>query len=257
MTTGTEVGGTRRNLEGQVAIVTGASRGIGRAIALALGSRGAEVYLCARTEELLRAVADEVERAGGTGKAAPVDIRDPASITETAKAILREVPAVHILVNNAGTRRDGLLARTREEAWREVLDVNLTGPFFFMKQVLPAMSHKRYGRVINITSVVGFTGNVGQANYAAAKAGVVGLTKTAAREYARRGITVNAVAPGFIDTAMASELEERYQQQILGQIPMGRLGTPHEVAETVAFLASEEAGYITGQVIHVNGGLYV
>ena len=186
-----------------------------------------------------------------------MDIRDNMDITRAVKKILGETSRIDILVNNAGLRNDKLLVRTGEEEWREVLETNLSGTFFCMRQVIPAMSRKRYGRIVNITSVVGFTGNVGQANYAAAKAGIVGLTKTAAREYARRGITVNAVAPGFIETSMASSMEEEARELIRAQIPMARLGSAEEVADAVTFLVSPKASYITGQVLHVNGDLYV
>jgi 3-oxoacyl-[acyl-carrier protein] reductase len=244
-------------LEGQIGLVTGASQGIGKAIAMALSARGARVYLCSRNEEALQEVAREIEGRGGQAVAATMDISDNKDVARAVKGILGETSRIDILINNAGCRNDKLLARTGEEEWKEVLETNLSGTFFCLRQVIPAMSRKRYGRVVNITSVVAFTGNVGQANYGASKAGIVGLTKTAAREYARRGVTVNAVAPGFIDTAMASSLEDAVQEQIREHIPMGRLGTPEEVADAVTFLASPEAGYITGQVVHVNGGLYV
>jgi 3-oxoacyl-[acyl-carrier protein] reductase len=244
-------------LEDQIALVTGASRGIGKAIAIALSAQGARVYVCSRNLEALEAVAEEIRGRDGQAAAVQMDIRDKKDVTRAVKGILDETARVDILVNNAGLRKDKLLVRTGEEEWREVIETNLSGTFFCMRQVIPAMSRKRYGRIVNITSVVGFTGNVGQANYAAAKAGIVGLTKTAAREYARRGITVNAVAPGFIGTAMAASLDEEVREVIRGQIPMARLGSAEEVADTVAFLASPQASYITGQVIHVNGGLYV
>jgi 3-oxoacyl-[acyl-carrier protein] reductase len=224
---------------------------------MALSARGASVYLCSRDEGALRSVAQEIISQGGQASVAAMDVRNSKDVARAVKTVLQEASRIDILVNNAGVRQDRLLVRTGEEEWQEVLGANLTGTFFCMQQVVPSMSRKRYGRIINMTSVVGFTGNVGQANYAAAKAGIVGLTKTAAREYARRRITVNAVAPGFIETAMASSLDEKYRAQILEQVPIGRLGTPEEVAETVVFLASPEASYITGQVIHVNGGLYV
>ena len=244
-------------LEGQIGLVTGASRGIGRAIAMALSDQGASVYLCSRNLEALEAVAEEIRDRDGKAVAVRMDIRDHKDVTRAVKEILEQTSRLDILVNNAGLRNDKLLVRTGDEDWHEVLETNLSGTFFCMRQVIPAMSRKRYGRIVNISSVVGFTGNVGQANYAAAKAGIVGLTKTAAREYARRGITVNAVAPGFIETAMASSLDDRIRDQIREYIPMGRLGSADEVAGAVAFLVSPEAGYITGQVLHVNGGLYV
>jgi 3-oxoacyl-[acyl-carrier protein] reductase len=207
--------------------------------------------------QALESVAEEIRGRGGKAVAVSMDIRDKEDVARATKEILQQTPKIDILVNNAGLRNDRLLVRTGDEAWQEVLETNLSGTFFCMRQVIPAMSRKRYGRIVNITSVVGFTGNVGQANYAAAKAGIVGLTKSASREYARRGITVNAVAPGFIETAMASSLENKVREQIREHIPMGRLGTAEEVANTVAFLVSPEASYITGQVLHVNGGLYV
>jgi 3-oxoacyl-[acyl-carrier protein] reductase len=244
-------------LEGQIGLVTGASRGIGKAIAMVLSAQGAVVYLCSRNLQALESVAEEIKGRGGQAVAVSMDIRAKEDVARAVKEILQETSRVDILVNNAGLRNDKLLVRTGDEAWHEVLETNLSGTFFCMRQVIPAMSRKRYGRIVNITSVVGFTGNVGQANYAAAKAGIVGLTKAAAREYARRGITVNSVAPGFIDTAMASSLEEKVREQIREHIPMGRLGSAEEVANTVAFLVSPEASYITGQVLHVNGGLYV
>lgn len=244
-------------LEGQIALVTGASRGIGKAIAMTLSGRGAKVYLCSRNLEPLKSVEQEVRGRDGLATALRMDIRDHKDVARAVKEILSETSRIDILVNNAGLRNDNLLVRTKNEEWQEVLETNLSGTFFCMRQVIPAMSRKRYGRIVNISSVVGFTGNVGQANYAAAKAGIVGLTKTGAREYAKRGITVNAVAPGFIDTAMASSLEEKVREQIREHIPMGRLGSAEEVANTVAFLVSPEASYITGQVLHVNGGLYL
>lgn len=250
-------GAPSMTLEGQIGLVTGASRGIGRAIALAMSGQGAKVCLCSRNMEDLETVAQEIGDLGGEAIPVRMDIRDNKDVARAVKEILAETSRIDILVNNAGLRSDKLLVRTGEEEWQEVLETNLSGTFFCMRQVIPAMSRKRYGRIVNITSVVGFTGNVGQANYAAAKAGIVGLTKTAAREYARRGITVNAVAPGFIETAMASSLEEELRELIRGQIPMARLGSAEEVADAVTFLASPKASYITGQVLHVNGGLYV
>ena len=211
-------------LEDQIALVTGASRGIGKAIAMALSAQGARVYLCARNLEALETVAQEIKDRDGEAAAVRMDIRDSKDVARAVKEILGETSRVDILVNNAGLRNDKLLVRTGEEEWREVLETNLSGTFFCLRHVIPAMSRKRYGRVVNVTSVVAFTGNVGQANYTAAKAGIVGLTKTAAKEYARRGITVNAVAPGLIETGMASSMEEEVRELIRGQIPMARLG---------------------------------
>ncbi len=245
------------NLQDMTAMVTGASRGIGRAIALNLAAKGANVYLAARNEEALNQLAHEIREQGGQARAVRMDVSSPEGVKETVGSILREASRVHILINNAGMQRDKLLVRLKKEDWQEVLDVNLMGTFFCMQQVIPAMSKARYGRIVNLSSVVGFTGNPGQANYAAAKAGILGLTKSAAREYATRGITVNAVAPGLIESEMTAGMEGKAFQQALQLIPAGRPGTSEEVAEAVAFLASREAGYITGQVLHVNGGMYL
>ncbi len=244
------------SMEGMVALVTGASRGIGKAIAMALGDRGVGVYLASRNSDALESVAEEIRSKGGNAWTARMDVQDPEEVSTTIRSILKETSRIDILVNNAGVRQDKLLVRLRPEDWQQVLDVNLSGSFYCLQQVLPAMSRQRYGRIVNITSVVAFSGNPGQANYGAAKAGIVGLTRSAAREYASRGITINAVAPGLIETEMISGLGDKAYQGILQQIPMGRLGTPEEVAHTVLYLASPETGYITGQVIHVNGGMY-
>lgn len=245
------------DLSGMVAVVTGASRGIGRSIALTLARQGAEVVLSARSAEALDPVAGEIREIGGRPRLAPMDVGNREDVARTLRGVIEETSGVHILVNNAGVRHDRLLVRIKPEDWQATLDVNLSGPLFCMQQVISAMSRQRFGRIVNIASVVALCGNVGQSSYGAAKAGILGLTRSAAREYAARGVTVNAVAPGFIQTDMADEVAEGIREALVGQIPMGRLGTPAEVAHTVAFLVSREAGYITGQVIQVNGGLYV
>lgn len=245
------------NLQGMTAMVTGASRGIGRAIALVLAERGARVYLAARSTQALDRLAEEISQRGGKADIAGMDVSNLEEVRETLRTILQQTSRLDILVNNAGMRRDKLLVRLKKEDWQDVLDVNLMGSFFCMQQVLPAMSRARYGRIVNISSVVGFTGNPGQANYAAAKAGLIGLTKSAAREYATRGITVNAVAPGLIESEMTAGMEDKAFQQAVQLIPAGRPGTTEEVAEAVGFLVSPNAGYITGQVLHVNGGMYL
>jgi len=239
-----------------VALVTGGGRGIGKAVAEALCARGAWVFLCSRDLATLQAAADEMNSAGGRATPLQMDVRRAEEVRLTVERILGEAGQIDILINNAGIRRDRLLVRMRDEDWQEVLEANLSGSFFCIRRVVPSMSRRRYGRIVNMVSVVGFTGNPGQANYSAAKAGLLGLTRSVAREYAGRGITVNAVAPGFIETDMTLDLGEPVRQEILRSVPMGRLGTPLEVAHAVLFLASPEAGYITGQVVHVNGGLY-
>ena len=245
------------NLEGMIAVVTGSSRGIGKAIAMTLSKKGATVHLTARHRDALEQVAEEIRTLGGSVSVFPMDVGDPDEVKQTFQSILKETPRIDILVNNAGVRRDKLLVRLRKQDWQEVLDVNLSGAFYCLQQVIPAMSRARYGRIVNMASVVASTGNPGQANYAAAKAGILGLTRSVAREYASRGITVNAVAPGLVETDMTSGMGEKAHQEILQYIPMGRMGTPEDVAHTVTFLVSKEAGYITGQVIHVNGGMYI
>lgn len=244
------------NLEGMIAVVTGSSRGIGKAIALNLSERGAFVHLTARSLEALEQVAEEIRNRGGSASVVSMDVGDPSHVKEAVQSILKQSSRIDILVNNAGMRRDKLLVRLRRQDWQDVLDVNLSGPFYCLQQILPAMSRARYGRIVNISSVVAFTGNPGQANYAAAKAGILGLTRSVAREYASRGITVNAVAPGLVETEMVSGVGIEAYREILQHIPMGRPGTVEDVAHTVNFLVSREAGYITGQVIHVNGGMY-
>jgi 3-oxoacyl-[acyl-carrier protein] reductase len=248
---------TQSSLTGKIALVTGASQGIGRACALALAAQGATVALAARNVEKLQAVAAEITAAGGTARAYALDVSSEDSIKTTAKAILADLGAVHILVNNAGITRDSLALRMKLADFEDVLRTNLTGAFLLTQALLSPMMKARWGRVINITSVVGETGAAGQANYAASKAGMIGLTKSFAREFASRGITVNAVAPGFIQTAMTDVLTDDQKSGILTQIPLARYGSDADIAAAVAFLASDAAGYITGHTLDVNGGMYM
>ena len=242
------------DLTGRRALVTGASGGIGGAVARALHAQGATVALCGTRVAPLEALAADLgERAFVT----PCDLSDGAAVDALPKQAAEAMGGLDILVNNAGITRDGLLLRMKEADWDQVLAVNLKGAFLCTQQAARLMAKGRWGRIVNIASIVGAMGNIGQANYVAAKAGLIGLTKTVAREYASRGITCNAVAPGFIDTAMTQALTEEIRAALLAQIPMQRLGSPEDVATTVAFLASEAAGYVTGQVVHVNGGMYM
>ena len=244
-------------LQGKIALVTGASQGIGRACALELARAGTTVALAARNIEKLAAVAAEISAEGGTAKSYALDVSSEESIKAAAKAVLADHGSVHILVNNAGITKDGLALRMKLADFDDVLRTNLTGAFLLTQAVISSMMKARWGRVINITSVVGETGAAGQANYAAYKAGLIGLTKSLAREFASRGITVNAVAPGFIQTAMTDSLTDDQKSGILTQIPLSRYGTDADIAAAVAYLASESAGYITGHTLDVNGGLYM
>jgi 3-oxoacyl-[acyl-carrier protein] reductase len=245
------------NLEGKNALVTGASQGIGRACALALAKAGAKVGIAARNEEKLGAVAAEIAAAGGTAEIFVLDVSSEESTKTAAKDALARLGTVHILVNNAGITRDTLLLRMKRSDWDDVLQTNLTGTFLLTQALVSGMMKARWGRIINISSVVGETGQAGQANYAASKAGLIGFTKSVARELASRGITANAVAPGYIETAMTAVLDEKQRDAMLGQIPLGRAGTDEDIAAAVRFLASDEAGYITGHVLDVNGGMYM
>jgi len=245
------------NLQGQIALVTGGSQGIGRAAALALAELGADVAIMARSAEKCEAVAVEVRALGRRAIAVPGDMGSAEQIKATVEKTVADLGQISILVNNAAITRDGLLLRMKRDDWNEVIETNLTGVFLMIQQVLPQMTKARRGRIINLTSVVAQSGNVGQANYIAAKAGVIGLTKAVAREYGSRNITVNAIAPGYIETPMTAGLPDAVKQSMLDQIPLKRPGLDQDVASAVAFLASDEAGYITGQVINVNGGMYM
>jgi 3-oxoacyl-[acyl-carrier protein] reductase len=245
------------NLNGQIALVTGGSQGIGRAAALALAELGADVAIMARSVDKCETVAAEIRALGRRALAVPGDMSSPEQIRVAVDRTAAELGPISILVNNAAITRDGLLLRMKREDWNEVIDTNLTGVFLLIQQVLPMMTKARRGRIINLTSVVAQSGNVGQANYIAAKAGVIGLTKAVAREYGSRNITVNAIAPGYIETPMTAGLPDAVKQSMLDQIPLKRPGLDQDVASAVAFLASDEAGYITGQVINVNGGMYM
>ena len=249
------------NLAGRVALVTGASQGIGRACALKLAKCGASVALVARNREKLDAVAQEIKQILGPGstgalaRAYSSDISDEDQIKTTFKSVITEFGKIDILVNNAGITRDQLVMRMKRADWDAVIDTNLTSAYLCTQQVIGPMLKQRWGRVINVTSIFGQMGQAGQANYAASKAGLIGLTMAVARELGSRNITCNAVAPGFIETAMTAELAEELKQNALKMIPLGRIGSPEDVANCVAFLASEEAGYITGHVLNVNGGM--
>jgi len=245
------------DLKGRIALVTGASQGIGRACALELARAGATVALAARNETKLAEVAAEIAAAGGQAAAFALDVASEESIKNGAKAILERFGKVEILVNNAGITRDDLMMRMKRADWDDVIATNLTGAFLLTQALLRPMMKNRWGRIVNIASVVGRTGQEGQVNYAASKAGLIGFTRSLAREVASRGITVNAVAPGYIETPMTAVLDEKLRAAMLGQIPAGRVGTDADIAHSVAFLASEGASYITGHVLDVNGGMYM
>lgn len=243
-------------LDGKVALVTGASRGIGRAIAIRLAAEGAKVAInFAGNTEKAEAVKAEIEAAGGEALLVQANVADAAAVEEMVAKVVEAFGGIDVLVNNAGITRDGLLVRMKDEDFDAVLDTNLKGVFYCTKAVSKLMMKKRSGRIVNMTSVVGVNGNAGQTNYAAAKAGIIGFSKSAAKEFASRGITVNMVAPGFIDTDMTSVLSDKAKEAALAGIPLQRMGTPENVADAVAFLVSDQAAYITGQVIHVDGGM--
>jgi 3-oxoacyl-[acyl-carrier protein] reductase len=244
-------------METRTALITGASRGIGRATALRLARNGWNIVATSREIESNDAARGEIAEAARQALFVNMDMASLDSIRAGFARALGEFGRIDVLVNNAGITRDGLALRMKPEEWQSVLEVNLNGAFYAIQQALPGMVRQRWGRIINITSVVGQTGNVGQANYVSAKAGLIGLTKALARELAGRNITVNAVAPGFIETEMTAGLPEEVKQRMLAAIALGRFGKPEDVAAAVAFLASEEAGYITGHVLNVNGGMYM
>ncbi|HEY6066089.1 MAG TPA: 3-oxoacyl-[acyl-carrier-protein] reductase [Thermoanaerobaculia bacterium] len=244
-----------KRFENRVALVTGASRGIGEAIARRLAGEGATVLAAARSVPSLERVVAEISAAGGAARAVALDVADGASIDAAVKNALAENGQIDVLVNNAGIAEDNLILRMSREAWDRVLATNLTGAFLLTQAVVKGMVRRRYGRIVNVTSVVGLMGNAGQANYASAKAGLIGLTKSVARELGSRNVTCNAVAPGFIATAMTDQMTNDARETLSGQIPLQRLGTPEDVASAVAYLASDEAGYVTGTVLNVSGGL--
>jgi 3-oxoacyl-[acyl-carrier protein] reductase len=245
-----------KTMQGQVALVTGASRGIGQAIAQELAARGMKVIGTATTDEgAARITAALAQHASCKG--AKLDVNDAAAAEALIDALTKEHGGLHVLVNNAGITRDTLAMRMKDDDWDAVLDTNLKAVFRMSRAVMRTMMKQRYGRIVSITSVVGASGNPGQANYAAAKAGVAGMTRALARELGSRGVTVNCVAPGFIETDMTAALPEEQQKALLGQIPLGHLGKPADIAHAVAWLASPQAGYVTGQEIHVNGGMFM
>ena len=243
-------------VDGRIALVTGASRGIGRAVALALAAEGADVAVnYAGSEKAAQEVAEAIRAMGRRALVVQADVSDAEAVQKMVAAVTSEFGRIDILVNNAGITRDGLLMRMKDEDWEAVLKTNLTGVYNCTKAVAKGMMKQRYGRIINMTSVVGVTGNAGQANYAAAKAGVIGLTKSTAKELGSRAITANAIAPGFIESDMTAGLPEKNKQEMAAAIPLGKFGQPADVAQAVVFLASDWASYITGQTLHVDGGM--
>jgi 3-oxoacyl-[acyl-carrier protein] reductase len=244
-------------LSGRVAVVTGASQGIGRTIALKLALAGATVVVVARNQSKLDELATEIQDAGGKASAFVADVGNEEQVKATFKQIIAQLGKIEILVNNAGITRDQLVMRMKRADWDEVINTNLTSAYLCTQQAISSMLKQRWGRIINVTSIFGQIGQAGQANYASSKAGLIGFTMAIAREVASRSITCNAVAPGFIETAMTSTLTEEFKQTALKMIPLGRVGTTGDVASAVAFLASEEAGYITGHVLNVNGGMHM
>lgn len=243
------------SLNGKVAFVTGATRGIGKAIALALGEQGATVVGTATSDNGAETITAFLKAAGIEGQGMRLDVTDPEAVESVISDVESQFGAPAVLVNNAGITRDNLLMRMKDDEWQDIINTNLTPVYKLSKRCLRAMTKARWGRIITITSVVGVMGNAGQSNYAAAKAGVIGFSKSLAREVGARGITVNTVAPGFIDTDMTANLPEAHKKSLLDQVPVKRLGEPEEIAAAVAFLADEKAAYITGETLHVNGGM--
>jgi 3-oxoacyl-[acyl-carrier protein] reductase len=241
----------------RIAFITGASRGIGRACAIALSAGGAKVVLAARQVDKLEEVGTAIRAGGGEAFVVPIDLASQDSIKEAFSKASKEFGRVDILINNAGLTRDGLALRMKRDDWDAVIQTNLSGSFFCIQQVLPAMVRERWGRIVNITSVVGESGNAGQANYAASKAGLIGLTKSLAQELGSRNITVNAVAPGFVETDMTASLSDELKAKITESVPLKRIGKPEDIAAAVKFLAGDEAAYITGHVLDVNGGMFM
>jgi 3-oxoacyl-[acyl-carrier protein] reductase len=244
-------------MKNRIALITGASRGIGRVCAERMAAGGARVVLAARQVEKLEEAAAAIRAAGGEAFVVAIDLSSPESIKEAFSKASKEFGRIDILVNNAGVTRDGLAMRMKREDWNVVIETNLSGSFFCMQQVIPGMIRERWGRIVNIASVVGEAGNPGQANYVASKAGLIGLTKSLAQELASRNVTVNAVAPGFIETDMTASLSEEFKTKIVESVPLKRIGKPEDVAAAVHFLCGDEAGYITGHVLDVNGGMYM
>lgn len=245
------------SLSGRVALVTGASQGIGRACALELAAAGATVALAARNQERLHEVAQQISSAGGNAAAFVMDVADEEQIKTACKAVISHFGKIDILVNNAGITRDQLIMRMKRADWDAVLNTNLTSAYLCIQQVVGSMLKQRWGRIINVTSIFGQIGQTGQANYSSSKAGLIGLTMSVAREVGSRNITCNAVAPGFIETAMTSQLSDDFKQKALAMVPLGRIGTAEDVAHAVRFLASDQAAYITGHVLNVNGGMFM
>lgn len=244
-------------MKGHTAIITGSGRGIGKSVGEALARQGVNIVVADVSLDTAMEAAADLEKLGVRSIGLKADVSKSAEVSEMFETAVKEFGKVEILVNNAGITKDGLLMRMKEDDWDAVININLKGTFLCSKEAVKLMAKQRYGRIINISSVVAFMGNPGQANYSASKAGIVGLTKTIAKEYAGRGMTVNAVAPGFIETAMTAALPENVKQEMMKAIPIGRFGTVLDVANAVLFFASPESGYITGQVIHVNGGMYM
>jgi 3-oxoacyl-[acyl-carrier protein] reductase len=245
------------DFKGQVGIVTGGTRGIGKAIAEGLAREGVNVVVAGRNLAAAKGIADSLSIKGVRALGVKLDVANAGEVEKVFDEIRREFGRIDILINNAGITKDGLLMRMKEEAWDSVMNTNLKGVFLCSREAIKDMAKQRYGRIVNITSVAAFMGNPGQANYSASKAGIVGFTKTVAREYAGRGVTVNGVAPGFIETAMTDVLPENIKEEMKRLIPLGRFGTVEDITKAVIFLASPDSGYITGQVIHVNGGMYM